>query len=269
MDSRTAGEGLNLDESKPSIARVYDYFLGGKENYACDREFAAKLVAIAPETRTMANDNRAFLGRVVRFLARQGIRQFIDIGTGLPTQDNVHEAVQTITPDARVVYVDNDPVVLVHARALLMDNPNTIVIDADLRKPEKLLANSDLRKLIDFDQPMAILLVGILYFLANEEHPCDIVSRLCAAMPPGSYLALSHIISDDRPDAISQAQELYRTFLRGRGDARRTREQVRTFFDGLELVDPGMVYAHQWRVDPSEQTDDEPRWILGGVARKN
>jgi len=263
-------DGLDIDESQPSIARVYDYFLGGKDNYACDREFAQKLVGFAPEARTMARDNRAFLGRVVRFLARQGIRQFIDIGTGLPTQDNVHEAVQAIASDARVAYVDNDPIVLVHARALLADNLNTIVIEGDLRRPKEILEHPCLNGLIDFTKPMAILLVGVLYYLANEEKPWEIVAELRDAMPSGSYLALSHIISDDRPEAISQAQELYRQILKGKGDARRCRAQVQALFDGLEMVEPGLVYAHQWRSGwRAETADQRPRWILGGVGRKN
>ncbi|MGH7867200.1 MAG: SAM-dependent methyltransferase [Candidatus Dormibacteraceae bacterium] len=262
-------KGLVIDESIPSIARIYDYFLGGKDNYACDRKFAAELVEVAPEVGPMANDNRAFLGRVVRFLAQQGINQFIDIGTGLPTQNNVHEVAQGIIPNARVVYVDNDPVVLVHARALLMDNPYVVVVDADLRKPENLINDPAVRDLIDFSQPLAILLVGILYFLANEEEPDKIVSTLRKAMPSNSYLALSHIISDDRPDTISQVQELYRGFMKGQGNCLRTRKQVQAFFGDLEMVDPGLVYAYQWHAGAQQQRDKNlPRWMLGGVARK-
>jgi O-methyltransferase involved in polyketide biosynthesis len=260
-----------IDTSVPSVARIYDYFLGGKDNFACDRELAGQLLRAAPEARSMARDNRAFLGRVVRYLTGQGIRQFVDLGTGLPTQHNVHEVAQEIDPDTRVAYVDNDPVVLVHARALLADNPHTTVIDADVRKPEQLLADPALRRLIDFAEPVAILLVGILYFFPEEDRPFDVVAALRDAIAPGSYLALSHIVSDDRPDEISQAQELYRSFLKRAGDARRTRAQVRSFFDGLDLVDPGLVYARQWRPDPGSAVDTGGTggWMLGGVARKN
>ena len=193
-----------VDTSKPSIARVYDYYLGGKDNFACDREFAERLRASVPEAPIMANQNRAFLGRVVRFLAEQGVNQFIDIGTGLPTQQNVHDVARSLAPDARVAYVDNDPIVLAHARALLAENPNTIAIEGDLRAPATILTNADLCKLIDFDRPVAILLIGILYFMVEQDRPSDIVEQFKAAMAPGSYLAISHVVSDDDPEGISE-----------------------------------------------------------------
>jgi hypothetical protein len=256
-----------VDTSIPSIARVYDYYLGGKDNFACDRDFAEHLRAAVPEAPIMANQNRAFLGRVVRFLARRGVNQFVDIGTGLPTQNNVHQVVQTLVPDARVAYVDNDPIVLAHARALLAENQNTIAIEGDLRTPETILTNTDLRKLIDFDQPVAFLLIGILYFLVEEDGPFDIVDQFKAAMAPGSYLAISHVVSDDDLAALTRAQEFYRTFLRRPGDARRTRAQVRDFFDGLDLVDPGLVCVRDWHAD--DTTDDSPlTWMVGAVGRK-
>jgi O-methyltransferase involved in polyketide biosynthesis len=253
-----------VDTSTPSIARVYDYLLGGKDNFACDRVVAERLRAAVPEVATMAAQNRAFLGRVVRFLAEQGIRQFVDIGTGLPTRNNVHQVVQGIAPDARVVYVDNDPAVLAHARALLVENANTIAVAGDLRAPADILASPALRTLIDLDQPVAVLLVGILYFLTDEDRPFDIVATLRDRLAPGSYLALSHVVSDDEPAALSTAQEIYRGFLHRTGDARRSHEQVAAFFDGLDLVEPGLVYVRDWRGDdPAPAT-----WMLGGVARK-
>ncbi|MQA09907.1 MAG: SAM-dependent methyltransferase [Pseudonocardiaceae bacterium] len=262
---------MAIDESIPSIARIYDYLLGGKDNFTCDRELAARLLDEVPEARALALDNRAFLGRAVRFLAEQGIRQFIDIGTGLPTQQNVHEIVQEVAPESRVVYVDHDPIVLVHARALLADNPRTIVVDSDLRRPDELLANPEVRNLIDFNQPVGFIMVGILYFILNKERPFDVVARYRDAMPPGSYLALSHIVSDDNPEGYSQAQELYRGFLKRSGDARRSREEVCRFFDGFELVDPGLVYACDWRPGTGTPAGDEgpSSWVLGGVARKD
>jgi O-methyltransferase involved in polyketide biosynthesis len=256
-----------VDTSRPSIARVYDYFLGGKDNFACDREVGEQVRAAVPEVATMAAQNRAFLGRVVRYLAEQGIRQFVDIGTGLPTQNNVHQVAQTIAPDARVVYVDNDPVVLAHARALLAENPNTIAVDGDLRRPADILADPRVRGLIDLDQPVAFLMVGILYFLTDAERPSDVVATLRDAMAPGSYLAISHVVSDDAPDALGAVQEIYRSFLRREGDARRTKAEVGTFFDGLELIDPGLVYVKDWHGD--DTPDLSPvTWMVGGVARK-
>lgn len=261
---------MAIDTSVPSIARIYDYFLDGKDNFACDRELAAELLRVAPEAKAMAQDNRAFLGRVVRYLAGRGVTQFLDIGTGLPTQSNVHEVAQEINPDTKVAYVDNDPVVLVHARALLADNPHTIVIDADVRDPDALLTDRALRELIDFDQPVAVLLVGILYFFPEEDRPFDIVAAFREAVAPGSYLALSHVVADEGPDELGQAQELYRSFLKRSGDARRTRAQVLSFFDGLEFVEPGLVPARHWRPDPGTTADTGggARWILGGVGRK-
>ncbi|HEY1572427.1 MAG TPA: SAM-dependent methyltransferase [Pseudonocardiaceae bacterium] len=256
-----------VDTSRPSIARVYDYFLGGKDNFACDREVGEQVRAAVPEVATMAAQNRAFLGRVVRYLAEQGIRQFVDIGTGLPTRNNVHQVAQTIAPDARVVYVDNDPVVLAHARALLAENPNTIAVDGDLRRPADILADPRVRGLIDLDQPVAFLMVGILYFLTDSDRPFDVVATLRDAMAPGSYLAISHVVSDDEPEALTAAQEVYRTFLRRDGDSRRSKAEVGAFFDGLEMTDPGLVYVKDWRGD--DTPDLSPvTWMVGGVARK-
>jgi O-methyltransferase involved in polyketide biosynthesis len=259
-----APEALSgVDTSTPSIARVYDYLLGGKDNFACDRAVAERLRSAVPEAATMATQNRAFLGRVVEFLAGQGIRQFLDIGTGLPTRNNVHQVAQRIAPDARVVYVDNDPTVLAHARALLAENANTTVVAGDLREPVDIVADPGLRRLIDLDQPVAVLLVGILYFLTDEERPFDVVTTLRDAMTPGSYLALSHVVSDE-PGELSTAQEIYRGFVHSSGDARRSRAQVATFFAGLDLVEPGLVAVGDRRTDdPAPAT-----WMLGGVARK-
>lgn len=256
-----------IDTSAPSIARVYDYFLGGKDNFACDRAVAEQLRVAVPEAPVMAVQNRAFLGRVVRFLAERGVHQFVDIGTGLPTQDNVHQVAQSLVPDARVAYVDNDPIVLAHARALLAENPNTVAVRGDLRHPDTILTDPELAKLIDFDQPVAVLLIGILYFLTDRDRPFELVDRLKSTMAPGSYLALSHVVSDDDLAGITRAQEIYRSFLRGDGDARRTRAQVLGFLDGLDLIEPGLVPVRDWHTehepDPSPAT-----WMIGGIGRK-
>jgi O-methyltransferase involved in polyketide biosynthesis len=256
-----------VDTSTPSIARIYDYLLGGKDNFACDREVAEQLQHNMPEVVVTAAQNRAFLGRVVQFLVDQGIRQFVDIGTGLPTQNNVHQVVQAVAPDARVVYVDNDAIVLAHARALLADNPNTIVVEGDLRRPADILADPELRRLIDLSQPVAFLLVGVLYFLTDEDKPFDVVATLREAMAPGSFLAISHVLSDESPETMTEAQEIYRSVLRRSGDARRTRAQVRSFFDGLDLLDPGLVSVRDWRHDDTADLS-AVTWMVGGVGRR-
>jgi S-adenosyl methyltransferase len=258
-----------IDTSTPSIARMYDYYLGGKDNFAVDRAAAGKLLAIAPEIAEISRQNRAFLGRVVRFLAAAGIRQFIDIGTGLPTQNNVHQVAQAHVPGARIVYIDNDPIVLAHARALLADNPQTVVVDADLLRPETILEHPAVREHIDFDQPVAVLMIAILHFFADDDGPYDIVARLRDAIPSGSYLALSHVVSEVNPQAIDEAQEVYRSFLKRSGDARRTRADILRFFDGLEPTEPGLVYVSDWRPDDAGRAADEKEaWIVGGVGRK-
>jgi O-methyltransferase involved in polyketide biosynthesis len=253
-----------VDTSVPSIARIYDYLLGGKDNFACDREVGEQLKQAVPDVLTMAAQNRAFLGRVVTYLAKHGVDQFVDIGTGLPTQNNVHQVAQSVDPDARVVYVDNDPIVLAHARALLAENRNTIAIEGDLHNPKDILASPELRAMIDLDRPVAFLLVGILYFMTDEEQPFDIVNELKTAMSPGSYLAISHVVSDDAPGELTAAQEIYRAFLQRGGDARRTKDEVLRFFDGLDLIEPGLVYAKDWQND--NPMPEPPTWVLGGVG---
>jgi O-methyltransferase involved in polyketide biosynthesis len=200
----------------------------------------------------------------VRFIAEQGIRQFIDIGTGLPTRDNVHEVVQSVTPDARVAYVDNDPIVLAHARALLADNPNTIVVAGDLRRPADILADERLRELIDIDQPVALLLFGILYFLTDDDEPQEIVRQLRNALAPGSYLALSHVVTEDSPEAFAQASRIYGSALHRPTAPSHPRESVLAFFDGLEMVDPGLVPVQDWHADESDTTSHT--WMVGGVG---
>jgi hypothetical protein len=260
-----------IDTASPSIARMYDYYLGGKDNYAVDRAAADKLLAVAPEIAEISRQNRAFLGRAVKFLAEKGIRQFVDIGTGLPTQNNVHQVVRAHAPDAKVAYVDNDPIVLAHARALLADSDQTIVVDADLLDPDTILGHPAIRRHIDFDRPVAVLLIAILHFFADDDRPYEIVARLRDAVPAGSYLALSHVVAEDHPEAIDAAQDVYRSFLKRSGDARRTHGDILGFFDGLELLDPGLVYVSRWR--PDEKGDlpgaEKDAWIVGGVARKN
>ena len=255
---------LGFDTSVAHPARMYDYYLGGKDNFPADRRAADELLAVAPQTRVGAHENRAFLQRAVRFLAAEaGIRQFLDIGTGLPTQGNVHEVAQSIAPESRVVYVDNDPIVHAHANALLRDR-HTASILADLRDPEAILGHPDTRRLIDFDQPMAILLLAVLHFIRDQEDPAGIVARLRAAMAPGSYLVVSHGTGDLYPREIGDQAK--RTYDRASAPlVLRTRVEIAALLDGLELVDPGMVQMSLWRGG-----DDLPssRGLFGGVGRK-
>jgi S-adenosyl methyltransferase len=258
----------------PNPARIYDYLLDGKDNYPADREVAQQMLAIAPVTREVVRDNRAFLRRAVRFLTRQaGIRQFIDLGSGLPTQGNVHEIAQATAPDARVVYVDNDVMVVTHSRALLAGD-NTIAIQADLREPDVILGHPEVRELLDFDQPIALLLVAILHFIPDDQDPFGIVARFRDALPTGSYLAISHATRDIpvRPDMSAEVmaemgarvERLYQqttAYI-----STRTRAQVEQFFDGFDLLDPGLVEIQLWR--PDDPNSMLPGGLYGAVGRK-
>jgi SAM-dependent methyltransferase len=257
-----------FDPTTPNIARLYDYYLGGKDNFAADREAAERILAVAPELRLAARENRAFLGRAVRFLARQGISQFLDIGTGLPTQGNVHEVAAEVADDARVVYVDKDPVVLGHARALLAGvDGKTVVVEGDLRRPEDILEHEDVVKAIDFGRPVGLLLVAIMHFIRAEEEPERILATLRDALPPGSYLVMSHGTRDARAEAVTTGTKVYQDatsplVLRGRGE-------IEALFDGFDLVDPGLVWLPQWRPDEQDLFDPpETSLILCGVGRK-
>ncbi len=253
-----------LDTSRPHPARMYDYFLGGKDNFPADREAGDEVLAAWPEVRDGVQENRAFLQRVVRFLAREaGIRQLIDIGTGIPAQGTVHEVAQAITPDVRVVYVDNDPIVHVHANALLAGDTTSIIL-ADLREPDTILDHPTVREAIDLTQPFAVLLVAILHFIADEEDPAGIVARFRDAMSPGSFLAISHVTADFSPETTTRAARVY-----DRAAARlvpRSGTEIARFFDGLDLVDPGLVPIQQWR--PEGEPAKLKGGMYGGIGRK-
>jgi O-methyltransferase involved in polyketide biosynthesis len=257
-----------LDANTPNVARIYDYWLGGKDNFAADRLTAEKLSEIVPEARAAARANREFLRRAVRFLAKAGIRQFIDLGAGLPTQANVHEVAHQIVPGARVVYVDYDQVVVVHGQALLQSDEATAIVEADVREPEKILEHHELRAVIDLDEPVAVLMVGILHFITEDEDPYGIVARFREAMASGSYLAICHVTADPRPQAEAPVTEIYRQTSAPM--VPRSHDQVLRLFDGFDLVEPGVVYAPEWRPDyTGDPADPVTSFVFGGVGRKS
>lgn len=256
-----------FDTNRPSIARAYDAVLGGKDNYDADRVVADHLRETLPDISELAWLNRGILGRGVRYLAEEaGIRQFLDLGAGLPTMENTHQVAQSVDPQARVVYVDVDPIVLAHGRALLATNDNTRVVTADLRDSNAVLELDEVRELIDFSQPVAIMLVGMLHHLHDDENPAAIVKAYLDAVPSGSYVFITHFC-----DSGEEARQLEKAFLTFLGTGRfRTEAEIGEFFTGLELVDPGLVYLPQWRPDRivREKLTLPERLMVGAIARK-
>jgi SAM-dependent methyltransferase len=256
-----------IDTRIPHSARVYDYLLGGKDNFEADRIVAKAAIEAFPATAESARANRVFLSRVVRYLvAEAGIRQFLDLGSGLPAADNVHEVAQAIVPESRIVYVDNDPIVHAHARALLASGRAgaTGYLHADLRDPAPILAAA--AKTLDFSEPVAVLLLGILHFVPDSDDPAGIVRRLVDSLVPGSYLVISQLAPDIDP-AIVAAMEQMKAHGRDLGFILRDKAQVTAFFDGLELVNPGVVPIAQWRPRTEEEAK-APGTLWGAVARK-
>jgi hypothetical protein len=266
-DERHEQPAAGIDATVPSVARIYDYALGGKDNFAVDRELADALMRQDPGVRASAWANRRFLGRAVEFLAGAGIKQFLDLGTGLPSQNNVHEVAGRVCPDARVVYVDNDPVVQAHARALLATDKSTAVIGEDMRHPERVLAHPITQRMLDFSQPVAVLFVASLHFVTDDEDPWGIVSTMTEPLVSGSYLALSHADLDGPPaDIVADIQERYKNA--SAPAVYRNREAITRFFDGFELVGPGVVHPTEWRSDELERARPGGEWTLAGVGRK-
>ena len=250
-------------------ARVYDYWLGGKDNFAADRVLGDAIIKAMPSTVAAARANRAFLGRAVRYLAAEaGIGQFLDIGTGIPTAGNTHEVAQAAAPEARVVYVDNDPIVLAHARALMDSHPAgaTAFIQADLREPGKILADPALAATLDLGRPVALMLIAILHFFADEDRPRAIVAELLDALPSGSYLAVTHSTADFSPGEISGVAEATRQA--GVRYTPRSQAEVAAFFDGLGLVDPGVAPVLAWRPGGKPPEDPCAAYIYAAVGRK-
>lgn len=265
--SETAGwvpEGVNTE--LPSAARLYDYLLGGGHNFPGDRVFAEKLVKVVP-ARDMARLNRAFLRRAVLYLLEQGIDQFLDLGSGIPTVGNVHEIAQAVNPDARVLYVDYEPVAIAHSELMLEDNPRAAALQADMRDPEKILNARQTQELIDFDRPLGLLMVGVVQFIPDADDPWALVARYRDLLVPGSHLALSAFTWDNAPDGMAKAVEVFR-------DSQdpifpRTRGEILRMLTGFDLVEPGLVYTPRWRPEhPDDAADADRSNLYAGVAVK-
>jgi hypothetical protein len=262
-----------IDTTRPHSARRYDYWLGGKDNFAADRESADRIATAFPAIRTAVIENRRYLQRVVAHLAKAGIRQFLDIGTGIPTRPNVHEVAQRIAPASRIVYVDNDPLIMVHARALMSSEREgaTAYVQADLRDPDAILADPGLRDTLDLREPVGLLLIAILHFLEDADDPYALVARLIAALPPGSFVALSHVTFDPLPaPTVSHLQALTAS---GRADGpfrARTRDEVARFVDGLTLAEPGLVSIVDWhpQEEPGPSASAADTAVYGVVAQQ-
>nr|WP_269459108.1 SAM-dependent methyltransferase [Micromonospora viridifaciens] len=257
-----------MDAAVPHSARIYDYWLGGKDNFAADRAVAEALATAIPTIRAMAAENRHFVHRVARYLVGQaGVRQFLDIGTGIPTRPNLHEVAQQIAPETRVVYVDNDPIVLVHARALMIstEQGRSEYIHADLREPEKILQDPALTGTLDLDQPVALTLIAILMLLADSDDPWGKIRVLMDALPSGSYVAVTHPTGDFDPEAMAAA--VASAAQGGMTLVPRSRAEVARFFDGWELIEPGLVPVMAWQPD-NPPSDPHAAYYWAGVARK-
>jgi SAM-dependent methyltransferase len=256
------------DLSRPSAARMYDYYLGGSHNFAVDREAAEQAISARPEIPALARANRTFLHRAVRYLLAQGIRQFLDIGSGIPTAGNVHQIAQAEAPGSRVVYVDLDPVAVAHSQALLADNPDAAAVQGDVREPAAIVAHAEVRRLLDLDQPVALLLVSVLHFVPDTHDPVELLGVLRDAVAPGSYLVVSYATPTADPRANQQLHEVYRqSNTRG---APRYLDAVQGFFTGFELLDPGLVLISQWRPESPEEAVAVPSdaAFYAAVARK-
>jgi hypothetical protein len=259
----------SIDTSTANVARMYDYYLGGKDNFEADRVAAEKVLAQLPGQRRSALENRRFLRRAVSFLtAEAGIDQFLDIGVGLPTQGAVHEVAHEINPRSRVAYVDYDPVVVAHGNALLATPDQSVVVTEDIRRPRELLANPVIRRHLDFDRPVAVLVLAIFHFVPDEDDPAAITACLREALAPGSYLVLTHVCLELLPDkaAAARAKDVYHKA--GQPIKARSTEEIRGFFGDFELVEPGLVPKHAWRQETDAPVEDPSDISLGAVARK-
>ncbi len=257
-----------IDLTRASAARMYDYYLGGAHNFEVDRQVARQVLELYPTASLMAQANRAFLHRAVRYLAGQGIRQFIDIGSGIPAEGSVHETAQQQAGDPQVLYVDHDPVAVAHSELILAGNPGTRVLQADLRRPAEILDSAQRHELIDLSQPVAVLMVAVMHFIAEHERPEEMIRPFLDAVAPGSYLVLSHVLIQNPQPRSEQVQDLYDSTADPL--TYRTRERILELFDGWDVVEPGLVWVPQWRPTwPDEVgTDPAASTFVGAVARK-
>ena len=258
-----------IDTSKANPARVYDYWLGGSHNFRSDQDLARAIIAVEPNVRNVARANRAFLNRAVRFMSQGGVRQFIDLGSGIPTERNVHEVAQEAAAGTRVVYVDIDEVAVAHSRLLLEGNPDAAIVHADVRDPAKILGDPATQLLIDFDQPVGLLLASVLPFLSDGEDPWRVVAEFRDAMAAGGFVALSHGTQEAKPEVGQALEKVYNNRVAIQATFR-PREEILRFFDGFSLVDPGLVYTPLWRPGPDDEVSGDPCdfWLLCGVGKK-
>ncbi|MCO5998515.1 SAM-dependent methyltransferase [Actinoallomurus rhizosphaericola] len=256
-----------IDVSVPNVARMYDYWLGGKDNFAADRTAAEEVIRIS-EGRVLRGVklNRSFLGRAVRTALDAGVRQFLDLGSGLPTRENVHEVALRVDPEARVVYVDNDPVVRLHGEALLSREGRTRFVQEDLRRVEEILGHPDVRAVIDLGRPVAVMLVSVLHFVPDEDDPWAIVARYREAMAPGSHLILSHLSSDPHPEKMARAERVYEGASARLGA--RSRDAILRFFDGFDVLEPGLVGPTEWRPERDEAAREKFAGVVGVAVKR-
>jgi hypothetical protein len=268
-DARAGGTSPELRTDVPHLARMSDYYLGGKDNYPPDRQAAEQFLKVFPDIALTIQENRAFLGRVTRFAVNSGVRQFLDIGSGIPTSPNIHEIAQSVAQDCRVIYVDHDPIVLAHTRALLASAPEgrATILDADLREPEAIFASAVLRDTFDLTQPVALSMAAVLHFIPDSDDPYGLVRRYLDALPGGSFLTISHGNREASPKTSEQGAQVYRNS--GFKASVRSLPAIERFFDGLRLVDPGFVYIHRWRPESSAAAElaDSHANLCGGVAQ--
>lgn len=263
-----APQGIDL--SVPSVSRIYDFYLGGSHNFEADREAARRAIEIMPGLPKIMQANRAFMRRAVRHAAESGITQFLDIGSGIPTFGNVHEVAQEVSPGARVLYVDNDPVAVAHSRAVLEGNDSAAIVAADLRKPREILSSPEAGRLLDLDRPVALLLVAVLHFMRDADEPLKAVTELREALAPGSMLILTHASTEGGPTTPQQGDRVRGVYQRATSPlVMRSRSEVEEFFEGFELVEPGLVSMPNWRPDtPADQEDPAVYSGFAGVGRK-
>ena len=261
-----APQGVDLNQA--SAARMYDYYLGGAHNFAVDRELAGKALALFPDGQLIAQANRAFLHRAVRYLLAQGVRQFIDVGSGIPTAGNVHEVAQQTDPQARVLYVDHDPVAVAHSELILRGNPRARVLKADLRRPEEILQAPVLTELLDLDQPVGLLMVSVLHFVSEDDRPDDVIKQFRDRLSPGSHQVVSQGTGESRSAAVTELAKIYQST--STPVTYRTRDRIRELFDGWDLVEPGVVWLPEWNPDWPDDVGPDPATtvVAAGVGRK-